>query len=48
VGPWMSVLTRKLWHSTRICGGSVKVALAHAIHTESHGAILRWEMPVFS
>ena len=43
----MSVSTRKLWHSTRICGGSVKCVLAHTIHNESHDAILRWEMAIF-
>ncbi len=41
------MLTRKLWHSTRFCGGSVERALAHAIHNESHGAIPWWEMQIF-
>lgn len=43
----MSVLTRKLWHSTSHYGGSVGREFAHAIHTESHGAIQRWETQIF-
>ena len=44
-GPWMSVLTRKLWHSTRFVTAS---ALRSAVVPQFTSCIERWERPVFS
>ena len=43
----MFMLTRKTWHSTRICGRSEERALAHAIHNETHEMMQRWKAEVF-
>jgi hypothetical protein len=43
----MFMLTRKTWHSTRICGRSEERTLAHAIHNETHEMIQRWKAGFF-